>query len=304
MRRLIPIALVVTVIGLLGTGIAAQVPGAAPAQTAASRERAARLQKERDNLELQRVAPFKVFDNLYYVGAGWVSAWLLTTDQGLILIDTLDQVNADHLLASIRKVGFDPKDIKYVLVTHAHDDHVGAVARIQENFGSRVAMMEGDWNLFNGVGGAKPEALAPRRDMVVKDGETLTLGKTTVRMFGHPGHTPGTLSLEFQVYDGGKPHRAYLFAGAAPGQGLQAVQQFVDSVGRIEKIADGVQARIVSHPWMDPLFWDKADRLAQRKPGDPHPFVIPGEFASWIAELKQVGTKRLAEAKAKAVPQN
>lgn len=288
---------------LLAGNPSAQAGGGAPSGTPASQQRAARLQKERDNVELQRsVAPFKMFDNLYYVGVGFVSSWLLTTEQGLILIDTLEDVHTDHLLDNIRKVGFEPKDIKYVLITHGHYDHVGAVARIQEMYGARVVMMEGDFNLFSGIGGAKPEAREPRRDMIAEDGDTLTLGNTTIRLAWHPGHTPGGLSAGFTVYDGGKPYQAYIFAGAAPGQGVPAVEQFVATIDRLERMQQGVQVRVVSHPFMDPTFWDRVDRLAARRPGDSHPFVVPGEFSTWIAELKQVGIKRLADAKAKAAP--
>ncbi len=301
MKRILAFSAAIA-IALLPEQPAAQGGGAAV--DAASRERAVRLQKERDNLDLQRVPPFKVFDNLYYVGIGWVASWLLTTDDGLILIDTLEPRNADHLIQNIRQLGFDPKDIKYALITHAHADHVGAVAAIQKTYGARVVMMEGDWNLFQGTGGSAPDAPAPRRDMAPRDGDSLTLGKTTVRLFSHPGHTPGVLSLEFTVYDGGTPYVAFMFAGAAPGQGAQAAQQFVDSVTRLEQVQDRVQVRVVSHPFMDPAFWDRADRIARRRSGDPHPFVDAGLFRTWLADLKATGLKRLAEARAKAAPVN
>lgn len=289
------------VIGWLAGDLTAQAGGGAQGVSPASQQRAARLQKERDNVELQTaVPPFKAFDNLYYVGVGYVSSWLLTTDQGLILIDTLEDRYVDRLLDNIRTVGFDPRDIKYVVITHGHYDHVGGVARLQEMYGARVVMMEGDFNLFNGIGGAKPEARAPRRDMIVKDGGTLTLGNTTLRLAWHPGHTPGGLSAGFTVYDGGTPYEAYIFAGAAPGQGVPATEQFLATINRLEQIQARVQVRVVSHPFMDPTFWDRVDRLAARRPGDPHPFVAPGEFGTWIAELKQVGITRLADAKAKA----
>ena len=118
-------------------------------------------------------------------------------------------------------------------------------------YGARVVMMEGDFNLFNGIGGAKPD-------------------------------------------------QAYIFAGAAPGPGVPATEQFLATINRLEQMQQGVEVRVVSHPFMDPTFWDRVDRLAARRPGDPHPFVGPGEFGTWIAELKQVGIKRLADAKAKA----
>ena len=78
-----------------------------------------------DDPEAQRVAPFKVFDNLYYVGAKWVSAWLLETDQGLILFDALYDELTDLVIESIRELGFDPNDIRYLIVSHAHYDHIG-----------------------------------------------------------------------------------------------------------------------------------------------------------------------------------
>jgi hypothetical protein len=71
-------------------------------------------------------------------------------------------------------------------------------------------------------------------------------------------------------------------------------------VKRIKQMQDGIQARIVTHAWMDPQFWDRTDRLAARKPGDPHPFVAPDVFRAWIAELEGTATARLNEASASA----
>jgi metallo-beta-lactamase class B len=72
--------------------------------------------------------PFKVFDNVYYVGICWVSAWLLKTSDGLVLIDTLYEPYTDRLLENIKKLGFDPADIKLILVTHGHFDHAGGIS--------------------------------------------------------------------------------------------------------------------------------------------------------------------------------
>jgi len=113
------------------------------------------------------------------------------------------------------------------------------------------------------------------------------------------GHTPATLGVDFTVYDGGKPFRAFMFGGAAPGPGRQAAEQFLDSVNRIEQMQDGVQVRVVTHAWMDPDFWERVDRLMSRKPGEPHPFVAPDVFRAWIAELKTTAAARVADAKAK-----
>jgi glyoxylase-like metal-dependent hydrolase (beta-lactamase superfamily II) len=73
-----------------------------------------------DDVEFQKVEPFKVFDNLYYVGPGYVSVWLLTTPEGNILFDSAQEPYVDFVLANIRKVGTDPKNIKYIILSHGH----------------------------------------------------------------------------------------------------------------------------------------------------------------------------------------
>ena len=286
-------ALAAVVAVLLGTGLppvdaAGQAPDA----------RAARLRGETDNLALQNVAPFKVFDNLYYVGVGYVGSWLITTNQGLILIDTLEGAYTEHPVEGIRKLGFDPRNIKYVILTHYHLDHTAGAARIQELPGVRVAMGDADWDALARAPNPNNERL-PHRDIAVKDGDTITVGSTTLKLHVLGGHTPATLGVDFTVYDAGRPYRAFMFGGAAPGPGRQAAEQFLASVNRIEQMQNGVQVRVVTHPWMDPEFWERVDRLASRQRGDPHPFVAPDVFRAWIAELKTTAATRLDEARAR-----
>ena len=73
------------------------------------------------------------------------------------------------------------------------------------------------------------------------------------------------------------------------------------SVNRIAQMQDGIQVRVVTHPWMDPEFWDRVDKLTTRKPGDPHPFVVPDVFRAWVGELKTTAAARFDEAQ-KAPP--
>ena len=286
-------ALAAAVAVLLGTGLPfVDAAGQAPDT------RAERLRRQTDNLALQNIAPFKVFDNLYYVGVGYVGSWLITTNQGLILIDTLEGAYKEHPLEGIRKLGFEPRDIKSVILTHYHLDHTAGAARIQELPGVRLAMGEADWDALTRAPNPNNERL-PRRDVALKDGDTITVGSTTIRLHVLGGHTPATLGVDFTVYDAGKPYRAFMFGGAAPGPGREAAEQFLASVNRIEQMQDGVQVRIVTHAWMDPEFWDRVDKLASRRPGDPHPFVRPDVFRAWIAELKTTAATRVDEAKAR-----
>jgi len=99
-----------------------------------------------NDLDAQRIAPFKVFDDAVFVGVCWVSAWLLPAPQGHFLIDTLHEPHSAELLANIRKAGFDPQDIRYVLITHGHFDHAGGAARLKRELkNARFVMTETGW---------------------------------------------------------------------------------------------------------------------------------------------------------------
>src|SRR5439155_13891069 len=85
--------------------------------------------------------PAKVFDNLYFVGGKLHSSWALTTKEGIILIDTIYPYNSEELIiGGMRKLGLDPKNIKYVLISHAHTDHIGGAEMLQVRYGARVVM--------------------------------------------------------------------------------------------------------------------------------------------------------------------
>jgi len=286
--------------------IAAATAGEAVAQPAGAKTWASlstQLEEERANEAVQRVPPFKVFDNLYYVGVGYTGSWLITTEDGLILIDAVDQRYADHVIASIKKLGFDPANIRYLIIGQAHFDHLGAAKQLQDVYKARVGMGENDWTFMEETAKAgRLRADPPRRDLVIRHGDTLTLGKTTLRFYSTPGHSPGTISFEFPVYDNGTPHVAFVFGGSAPAAGLEAAQQFMKSIELIEQLQNRVEVSVVNHPWkqMDPQFWARVDRLQQRKPGEPHPFVDPVRFRAWIKESRAEGEKALADEKAKA----
>ena len=119
-----------------GALLTAQTAGPAPGESLSQSYRASQGR----NVEYQKIAPFKVMDNVYYVGPGSVSVWLVPTSAGLILFDTAQEPFVDTVLDNIRKVGFDPKNIKYILLTHGHLDHFGGATRIQKLSGARVAL--------------------------------------------------------------------------------------------------------------------------------------------------------------------
>jgi len=120
----------------------------AAAQTAKEELSESYRESQKNNVPYQKVPPIKVFDNLHYVGPGFVSVWLISTPAGAILIDGAEEPYVDHVIDSIKKSGFQLSDIKYILLSHGHLDHFGGVARLQEVSGARVAALEEDWELM------------------------------------------------------------------------------------------------------------------------------------------------------------
>jgi len=138
-----------------------------------------------DEARQKSVRPFKIFDNVYYVGIDWVAAYLIETSAGLILVDSLYGKWVQPLVNNIRKLGLNPRDVKYVINTHGHFDHAGGAAFFQAAYGARVVMTEEDWQLSRD----KPELAAfympvPQRDIVAEDGDVIELGRRRIVILG------------------------------------------------------------------------------------------------------------------------
>ena len=142
--------------------------------------------------------PGRVFENLYFVGSAWVSAWAIRTSQGIILIDALN--NADEARRQIdegmRKVGLDPADIRFVIVTHAHGDHYGGLDYLVPRYKPGVVMSEADWRQaegrleFDSPLWGRPPRFDAARDRKMNDGSRLVvLGDAAVTLYLTPGHT-------------------------------------------------------------------------------------------------------------------
>lgn len=246
---------------------------------------------------IQKVEPFKIFDNLYYVGLEWVSCYLVVTDEGLVLLDSLYGEFVDHAIDGVLKLGFDPTELHYVLVTHGHYDHAGGAALLQERFGARVGMTEADWRLLESS--ADDDLRVPKRDLVLADGDTLELGHTVLRFYVTPGHTEGVLSTELIVLDGGKEHRAFQFGGVGLNfTGVERTLAYLESVSRVRELAQKpgwpIEVNVANHPSVGALF-DRRDRLASRQAGDPHAFVAADDFLAWLDELETNAKEKLEQ---------
>src|SRR4051794_22463054 len=149
--------------------------------------------------------PYKVFDNLYFVGTKIHSSWALTTNAGIILIDTLfDYAVEPEIVDGLTTLGLDPRTVKYVLISHAHGDHDQGAALLQSRYGAKIVMGAADWDSTLQRQASAPGGV-PKRDVVVgPEGTRITLGDTAVDVIATPGHTPGTLSYIFPVKDRGR----------------------------------------------------------------------------------------------------
>jgi metallo-beta-lactamase class B len=246
-------------------------------------------------------APAKVFDNLYFVGGKLHSSWALTTKEGIILIDTIYPYNSEELvIGGMKKLGLDPKNIKYVLISHAHADHIGAAEMLQTRYKARVVMGGPDWEWVEKYPN-RYKTMAPKRDIVATDGMKITLGGSTVTIWLTPGHTPGTMSYTFTVLDRGKPVNvaysggtAFNFVNNTPDPGIKNFQTYIDSQKHMAEkaAASGATVLLSNHSEFDNAV-NKNRMLAGRGKG-PHPYELG---ADWVQRYFQVmqGCARAAQ---------
>jgi metallo-beta-lactamase class B len=225
--------------------------------------------------------PARVYDNFYFVGGSIHSAWALVTSEGIIIIDTIFPYNSEELVVGgLRKLGLDPANIKYVIISHAHGDHIGGAEMLQQRYGARVVMGEEDWDLVERFPN-RFKTMAPKREIVAQDGMELRLGDGAVTIWETPGHTPGTLSYTFTVRDRGRPvsvaysgGTAFNFVNNTPDPGIRNFQTYIDSQRHIAEKAAAANATVIlsNHSNFDNAV-NKNRMLAGRGEG-PHPYDV------------------------------
>lgn len=235
----------------------------------------------------------QVFDNLYMLTTKVNSAWAVKTSAGIILIDSLYGYAAqDEIVDGMKKLGLDPADIKYLVVSHAHGDHDGSVKFLQDTYHPHVILSPKDWEL------ASKEANPYVHDMDATDGEKLTLGDTTITIYITPGHTGGTISFLIPVKDHGVPHLAMEWGGTALNANIskEMLQSYISNAGRLLDIADGAGADVIIGNHTE--YNDALTRLQETKdlkPGEPNPWVVgKDEVRKYLTVVQECARSWLA----------
>lgn len=166
------------------------------------------------------VKPFQIFGNLYFVGTIPASTHLIDTGDGLIIIDPGFPQSLYLVIENIHELGFQVKDIKYIVCTHGHYDHLGAARALVELTGAKTFLGKEDVTYANGtedltwareLGAEYHEAFEP--DVLLSDNDVIKLGNTEILCKSAPGHTPGTMAFFFDVTDGKQVLRAAMHGG-------------------------------------------------------------------------------------------
>ncbi|HUF76476.1 MAG TPA: MBL fold metallo-hydrolase [Longimicrobiales bacterium] len=228
--------------------------------------------------------PVRVFDDLYFLGQTAFSVWGLRTSEGIILVDAIFDYSVEaEVIEGLRKLGIDPGEIRYLIISHAHGDHSGGAGILQRH-GARVVMSPADWDLYERSG----SEVKATRDIVATDGMAIELGGVTVRVHFTPGHTLGTMSTVLPVHDNGEPHVAALWGGTlfnfrdAPDDPRDArLAAYTESARRFREIARAAGADVIlsNHTAYDGSTV-KMPMLAGRRAGAPHPYVIGTDAVS------------------------
>lgn len=249
--------------------------------------------------------PFKIADNLYYVGTEGLSSFLITTPQGHILIDGAMPSSAKPIEASIAELGFKPADVKILLNTHAHFDHAGGLAELKKDTGAKLAASAPDKaalesGTYPGSEDVKAFDFPPVKvDRVLKDGEQVTLGGVALTAHITPGHTAGCTTWTFPVTTTGAKHQAVLYCSTSvaanrlvSAKGPQYPGIVADYRKAFAKLKT-IKADVFLAPHGEQF--DMAAKRAKLSADGPNPFVDPGELGRIIARSEADFETQLAK---------
>ena len=252
--------------------------------------------------------PFTLVGNIHYVGTAGLSSFLITTEQGHILLDGALAESAPQIEANIKTLGFKLSDVKYLLNSHAHFDHSAGLAQLKRATGATLVASEGDRSALEGgfyLGSEDVERFkAPpvKVDRVIADGETLKLGSTVLTANLTPGHTRGCTSWSMPVMEQGKQQQVLFFCSTSVAANrLVDPPQYPGIVADYEKTFAKLKTfKVDVFLGAHPEFFGMAAKRTQQRAGGPNPFIDPQQFAAYLEKSRAAFTRQLAEQQAKA----
>jgi metallo-beta-lactamase class B len=243
--------------------------------------------------------PFRIVGDLYYVGTYDLAVYLITTKEGNILINTGINDSAPAIRANIESLGFKFSDVKLLLATHGHWDHVGAMAEIKQLTGAQMLMHEGDVDLLESGGGQDfrfPEgrgSIYPpiKVDRRLKDGDRVRLGETELTVLHHPGHTKGATSFTYTTEDGGRKYEVLIVNMPSINPGVT-----VGYMPGYPQINEAYLTTLAKQKQLKPQVWVSShaghfDMHQKYKPGDPYDpnrFVDPEGYQKKIQSYERL----------------
>jgi metallo-beta-lactamase class B len=248
--------------------------------------------------------PFRVAGNVFFVGTSGMGVYLITSSAGHILLDSAFEASVPIIADGVRRLGFRFEDIKILLASHGHIDHVGGHARVRELTGARVLVSQGDARLLR-EGGRGDFAYGDRLsfrpspvDGIVQDGQTIELGGVRLQAHLTPGHTEGATTWTTEVEEEGRRLRVLFFpsGNVSPGAHLKNNPKYPGIVADFEKSF----ARWKSLPCdvflgAHTIFFDLDDKRARMKAGGANPFIDPQGYARTVAEQERKFREQLAD---------
>ncbi|MBL4789615.1 MAG: subclass B3 metallo-beta-lactamase [Kordiimonadaceae bacterium] len=251
----------------------------------------------------QPIDPFRVIGNIYYVGTTGISSHIIATSEGLILLDTGTTAMSENLQANIKSLGFAVTDIKYIISSHAHWDHVEGHAAIKAAAGAQIVALDGDAQAI--ASGVDTSALGGEGwqpvvvDRIILDGDAVSLGGVTLIAHRTAGHTKGCTSWTVTIEEDGTRFDVIFVGGTSVNEGVR-----LNDNARHSSIAEDYAATfaflesqtpdvfIAQHPFLYGM--TEKRQAVGAKPG-VNPFINPAEFHKFVAEQKSAYLERLQQ---------
>lgn len=226
--------------------------------------------------------PHMIIGNLYYVGTASLSSFLIVTPQGNILINSTYERNIPVIQKSIEQLGFKFADTRILVGSHAHGDHQEGDALVKQLTGAQVMALAEDVPALEKM---KPGGKAHPIDKVLRDGESVTLGGTTLVAHLTPGHTRGCTTWTLKVQEGSRTYDVVIIGSLGVNPGFKLVNntdvpQIAEEYMRAFRVSRSLPCDVPlgSHPGM----FNMADKYAKLGAGGPNPYIDP---AGYKAEL-------------------